>query len=162
MDQSVIARFWAKVDRDGPTMPHMDTPCWEWRGHVSSRTGYGTFKLDRRTQLVHRVSLSWALGRPLKLQALHYCDNRVCVRPDHLHEGTQGQNMREMVLRGRSKLNHLVGADRPNARLTPEAVKEIRTRRLLGESLLTLSEDYGVSQALVSLVARYKAWKHVP
>jgi len=70
--------------------------------------------------------------------------------------------MREMVLRGRSKLNHLVGADRPNARLTPEAVKEIRTRRLLGESLLTLSEDYGVSQALVSLVARYKAWKHVP
>ena len=24
--------FWALVDKEGPTQPHMETPCWEWVG----------------------------------------------------------------------------------------------------------------------------------
>ena len=37
-----LDRFWEKVDKNGPTQPHMTTPCWVWtggRGHF----GYGSF-----------------------------------------------------------------------------------------------------------------------
>ena len=32
-------RFWEKVDKDGPTMPGMETQCWVWT--ASKRCGYG-------------------------------------------------------------------------------------------------------------------------
>lgn len=47
IDGAVAERFWAKVDKTGD--------CWEWTGGRSSE-GYGTIKVDGRTQGAHRVS----------------------------------------------------------------------------------------------------------
>lgn len=101
----VDARFWAKVDKEnGPVMPGMATPCWEWRG-ARSRKGYGTFSVlvdGRRTNtLAHRFA--WVLVNgpmPDGHEACHRCHNRGCVRPDHVYAGTHHRNMRDAVERG--------------------------------------------------------------
>jgi hypothetical protein len=102
-------RFWLNVDKNGPTMEHMETRCWLWTGykHVARPGEYGQFEGQR----AHRFSLEKNLGRKLvgKEMSLHHCDNPPCVRPDHLYAGTAKNNYNDMVARGRR--NVLRGAD---------------------------------------------------
>lgn len=93
------ARFWTKVDKtDG---------CWIWTAGVTS-AGYGSFGLEThpRVRMVsaHRLSWEWANGRPVPagMVLMHACDNRRCVRPDHLSIGTVADNNRDMKEKGRS------------------------------------------------------------
>lgn len=78
------------------------TGCWEWQGRLN-KDGYGLFDFKGKAQRAHRFSLEY-LGKGLSKDnySLHKCDNRCCVNPDHLYEGTQQDNMRDMVERGRS------------------------------------------------------------
>jgi len=97
------AAFWSKVDRS-------DIGCWEWRGYRQA-IGYGVTaagsRVDgsRRTVLAHRRSYELTVGPiPEGMMVLHHCDNRGCVRPDHLYLGDQSANMRDREERGRA--NH--------------------------------------------------------
>lgn len=54
------------------------------------------------------------------------------------------------------------GEDHPNAKLTEEAVREIRRRYARGEaSLRKLASLYGVSYHTVHSVVYRRSWKHV-
>ncbi len=95
-------RFWLHVDKHGPIpshMPHLGN-CWVWTGAQNGR-GYGSFRLSypKRIQvLAHR----FAYG-DCSLNVLHHCDNRACVRRDHLWEGTNADNMHDMIAKGRDR-----------------------------------------------------------
>lgn len=93
------ARFWAKVDRKGPT------ECWEWTGYVdASGNGYGQFWDGERRVKAHRFSYQEAFGPiPPGLVIDHTCHNeaecrsvpcahRACVNPAHLEAVTQSIN----------------------------------------------------------------------
>jgi hypothetical protein len=91
----VIERFWSKVGRGD------ESACWPWLGAKSNK-GYGNFYMFGSHPKATRVMLSLSLGRPVEagMQACHKCDNKWCVNPDHLYEGTQHQNIRDTVDRG--------------------------------------------------------------
>ena len=82
---SVEERFWTKVQKT-------DT-CWMWAGSDTGWSGYGSFWLDGKLQLAHRVSHELHHGPiPSGMEVDHVCHNRLCVRPDHLRLASHKQN----------------------------------------------------------------------
>jgi hypothetical protein len=84
------------------------TGCWNWTG-VRIDGGYGriVFNGNRHT-LVHRLSAHLYLGFDLKSKLLvcHRCDNPSCFNPKHLFIGTNLDNMKDAVAKGRFKRNN--------------------------------------------------------
>lgn len=91
-------RFWLKVRRGEKH------ECWPWIG-ARNPNEYGKFKkADGSTVDAHNYSLQLKLGRKLLPGnvARHRCDYRPCCNPEHLLEGTQLHNHRDMWHRGRA------------------------------------------------------------
>ena len=146
-------RFWKRVSKQGADR------CWEWIGSKNIH-GYGQFFVTRKKNIgAHRYS--WAIHNgaiPDGLWVLHVCDNPACVNPAHLFLGTVTDNVRDSVGKGRWGTLH--GEDAVNAKLTEEAVREIRSLRG-AVSQAVLASRYGVSRELVRDVQLGKKWKHV-
>jgi hypothetical protein len=122
LSEKDIARFWSKVDKGGPTMPHMESPCWVWT--VGEKKGeYGSFKIGGKAKKAHRIA--WLIsngsiphdGSFHGICVCHRCDRRDCVRVDHLFLGTQADNIRDMASKARSNPPR---GDRNGSRLHPE------------------------------------------
>jgi hypothetical protein len=98
-----VLRFWSKVNKDGPTMPHMDTNCWERVGKTSKTNHYRHFlSSDGTNRGAHRVGYVLQNGDlEDHLLVMHLCDYRPCVRGDHLGKGTNAENSADMVAKGR-------------------------------------------------------------
>lgn len=76
--------------------------CWEWVGNANTRTGRAYFKLNGRNRIAARVSYEIFKGEiPRGFCVLHTCDNNKCVNPEHLYIGSQLDNIRDRVDRGR-------------------------------------------------------------
>lgn len=88
---TLFERFFEKVKV-------LDDGCWEWTSNVMPN-GYGTFSVDGRAVLAHRLVYELLRGELVKgLTIDHLCRNRKCVNPWHLELVTRGEN----VMRGES------------------------------------------------------------
>lgn len=153
-------RFWSKVRK-------AEAGCWNWtKGSGSS--GYANLKLSNgKSMSVHRYS--WELHNgpiPDNLWVLHKCDNRVCVRPDHLFLGTPQDNALDMVAKGRNLPAVLASRQRPGvlnakAKLDDDKVREIRDLRSSGMVYREIASRFGVSLETCMAVVKGKTWKHV-
>lgn len=173
MTPKLHERFWSKVNKNGPTAPHMTTPCWIYTGYCNKRTGYGDFQVklaDGRfvSELAHRVAWALTHGKLPENNVCHQCDIRNCMRPSHLWEGTYAENSADMVAKGRQARGAaVVPATRPKgtvhyeARVTEDDVRDIRAARANGISLQTLATRHNVTTAAIWNIAARKSWKHV-
>lgn len=73
--------------------------CWNWdckKGNYPSYFENG--KIFRSSRYIQEKLNGFI---PDGMLVLHKCDNPNCVNPNHLFLGTHGDNMRDMVLKGR-------------------------------------------------------------
>lgn len=94
---------------------------------------------------------------PKGLLIRHLCHNKKCVNPSHLRQGTQKENMQDSVRDERIPY----GEKNHRAKLKESEVKEIRRRKMLGESGLYLAEEYGVCSASIYRITNRTTWKHI-
>lgn len=146
-------RFWAKVDKEGPIHPVLGTRCWI-RSSESITVVYVKLQAYRYSWEIHNGSI------PDGLFVCHHCDNRKCVRPDHLFLGTQIDNMSDCCQKGRQAKGEGVAG----VRLTEEQVLEIRRRyepRSRRNGCRALAREFKVSDGLISYIVNNKIWKHL-
>ena len=138
-------RFWRKVRKtDG---------CWIWTAATNNK-GYGVFETPFG-RLAHRFSWYLAQGTQPKHYVLHHCDNSLCVRPDHLYDGTQTDNMHDLLRRGR-----IAGRVHGRSRLTPDDVRAIRVRCKAGvNDLAKIAKQYGITPAAVGHIKYGVTWR---
>ncbi len=117
-DLTLKDRFYSKV--------YITDTCWLWT--AATRDGrYGNIRVGGKQGpmvAAHRIQAVWK-GLDIEGKVVrHTCDNGLCVNPDHLEIGTQDDNIKDMMNRGRN--NQPSGVKNGNAVLTQELVDKIR------------------------------------
>ncbi len=150
---SPFKRLWNRVAKN-------PTGCWLWTGCKFSN-GYGRIRLSgTETAVVHRLAWEATNGAiPGGLLVCHKCDVRHCCNPDHLFLGTDADNVKDCVKKGRRA--DLRGARHPMAKLNEFRVMKIRAGRAAGFPLSVFAKRYGVTIQAVSLASSGKSWGHI-
>lgn len=144
--------FVSRVDVD------QTTNCWLWNGSVNS-WGYGrTINNISPERAAHRISFHLHKGPiPRGLLVLHSCDVPRCCNPEHLFLGTNADNMRDMVRKGRRPARR--GERSSAAKLTAAQVNEIRSSYELKQTVSSLSRRFGVSRRTIKFILDGVTWK---
>jgi len=93
---------------------------------------------------------------PAGMDVCHHCDNRPCVRPDHLFVGTRADNMLDATAKGRLRLERLT-----RAKVTANDVVDIRSLHAFGATTNDLGAAYGLKQHSVWQIVARNNWRHV-
>lgn len=146
-------RFNKIEDRLDAYINKTDT-CWLWTGDLFG-SGYGRLSIGGGKQIrAHRYIYEQKYGViPEDMCALHKCDVRNCVNPDHLYIGDKKDNMQDCLSRGRHKYITLRGTDSPNSKTSKEDVEEIKRMWATGNYYQReIGEKFGISQVSVSRI----------
>ena len=96
--EKVLNRFFSFIN-----IPEDKSKCWEfYKG--KNKGGYGVFYLGKNKPIyAHRYAYSlFNENIDDGLVVMHSCDNRSCVNPFHLSQGTYKDNLIDMSLKGRN------------------------------------------------------------
>ena len=150
MDKTIKESFREKTGLD-----------WQWKAGKTSY-GYGLMSIGKKLEYAHRVSYQIHNGKiPQGMHVLHSCDDPGCVNPEHLHLGTNEDNIREKVERGRSVYQVYYGEENPMSKFTNKQVIDIRKRYKNGTRQCVFVKEYGVSATTISDIVNRKIWKHI-
>lgn len=143
--------LWSRVTKSGD--------CWEWKAGTTA-AGYGEFMFRGKMLYAHRVAYELHFGPiPAGKKVRHKCDNPPCCRPDHLLIGTQADNVRDMIERGRDR--KAVGLDHGRSKLDPEKIRKIRIMRTEGISFRKIGAAFGVDNHTIRAIISGMTWNHV-
>lgn len=154
--REVEGRFWSRMERgDG---------CWLWKGSRMTK-GYGKFKASGVQVSTHRAAWMLTHGEiPAGLYVCHRCDNPPCCNPAHLFLGTNADNQRDAMSKGRHRFGTTSspGLANPAAKLTPDAARCILARRRDGATLKQVGLEFEISARQVGEVLNGTHWTTRP
>lgn len=150
MSPYILDRFWSKVNKT--------KDCWNWL--AGTQRGYGAFWTGRILMRAHRFSWCIHNGDVTAMHVLHHCDNPLCVRPDHLFTGSNMDNIKDRMNKGRSGVSGLRGETHGCSKLTDTHVRVLRAYYPAIEQM-ELAEIFGLTQGHVSAIIRRAAWRHI-
>lgn len=152
-------RFWSRVNKQGPPHPTDQSQgcCWEWNASLSK--GYGLVVVNRRKVKSHRAAWMYVHGEmpSSDIFLLHSCDNRKCVNPKHLREGTPQDNIQDMYSRDRASR----GSAHPGALINETQARQIKI--LLRDKVrqCDIVRQLNVQLNVVVGIRRNRTWKHI-
>ena len=165
--KALEARFWEKVRVCSHGRFCADC-CWEWQG-AKHRSGHGMFSIKRDGVWRHigAHAQAWILlhEKPLPegMLALHRCNAAGCVNGHHIYPGTKSDNARDALAYGSMPHHkHIHGEAVCTAKLQETDIPIIRQLRTQGLFLRQISEQFGVSIAVIHKIVHRMSWQHVP
>jgi hypothetical protein len=155
-------RFLKNIDKESTVHP-IHGPCWMWKpGPVNQNVPYGQFRVGKKGIMrPHRYS--WEVYRgplPDDTHVLHKCDTPLCVNPAHLFLGTNDDNVKDKVEKGRQAR----GEQMPIHKFTEDQIRQIRARYRRGCSVngqTAIAKDFGVTPSAIGSIVNNRSWKHV-
>ena len=137
-----LCRFWSKVNKTDY--------CWEWTGWASL-LGYGKFVIKNVSFSAHRISWLIHFGDiPEGLCVLHKCDNRRCIRSNHLFLGTHKDNTQDMY-----------NKNRQGSKLTEDIVLKIRSMYECGISQKEIMDYFDIPRTTIYSIVHRKTWVYI-
>jgi hypothetical protein len=158
LTQNFFERHGGKIDFAGPDR------CWLWTAAKKVK-GYGQVNVGGKNRRAHREAYEAVNGPiPDGLVVRHKCDAPACVNPDHLELGTNADNTRDMMERGRNRCGRLKGSAHAMSKLAEVDIHHIRAAYVFRHPELgstALGRKHGVSRATIGLIVSRKIWRHI-
>lgn len=131
--------------------------CIVWSKGASG-SGYGAARIGGKQVGAHRLVWESAFGPiPDGMVVCHRCDNKRCVNPAHLFLGTQAENIRDAMSKGRMPK----GSQNGNARLNEWSAVGILARLLQRQPQRAVAQEFSTTQANISSIWRGLSWSHL-
>jgi len=128
---------------------HTGEGCLLWVG-AQTWAGYGTLRANGKNYRAHRLAYEETYGSLLGGDIVrHSCDVRLCFNPRHLLLGTQADNMKDKVERGRVKCGEdiiqskLKEGDIPFIRMVKGLITQLRLGEMFNVNRSTISQIQG-------------------
>jgi hypothetical protein len=99
----------------------------------------------------------YATPIPPGLFVCHDCDNPECCNPYHLVLGTASDNAQDREDKRRRRRDTVV----TNAKLTADAVREIRRLRAARVRIRQLAHMYAVTERTIERIVAGTMWRHI-
>lgn len=138
--------------------------CWEWKGSINhTKGGYGQLSHNKKTLKAHRVSYELHYKKSLNsLHCLHKCDNPSCVNPLHLFAGTNLDNVKDKISKGRCYTGYQKGEHNGASKLKDRDVIQIRELyNNQNYTTIELGNMYGVHRSTISYIVNNKTYTHL-
>lgn len=144
-----VQRFWARVRKQADG-------CWIYDAPPANKAGHAHIVTNKKIRVyVHRFSY-WLHNGPIPdgQSVLHRCDVPRCVNPAHLFLGSQKENMRDAVRKGRKKAWGI-------QKLDALQVQQIRALAAAGELHKDIAPRFGIARNTVTNIVNRKSWGHL-
>ena len=147
-----------------------DTGCWNWSG-APTTYGYGVIAgpingkryapkgqqllAHRASWIIHNGDIPSGEGSHGYV-VMHKCDNRLCVNPEHLVLGTQADNVKDMIEKGRKVSGTPSGVKHWRSSIKDPA--DIELIRSTERNTKALAERFGVHVCTIKRIRRGESY----